>query len=91
MDIIFRFQDPDDYVVALYNPAQQAIYFHGRKDGQWRDRPGRVDVSLSTPHRCGGRKYQHASGKARESDPCDFRFLKIGCSFSNLLIGSIAS
>src|SRR5262249_11361280 len=33
--IVFRYRDPANYVVAVYNPAQQAIYFHDRKNGEW--------------------------------------------------------
>ena len=42
--IILRFHDPDNYLVALYSPAMKAIYVHDRKNGDWGDQLGRIDV-----------------------------------------------
>ena len=42
--IILRFQDPDNYLVALYTPLLKKIYLHDRKDGKWGDSLGEVDV-----------------------------------------------
>ena len=42
--LILRFQDPNNYLVALYSPSLRAIYFHDRKNGGWGDQLGRVEV-----------------------------------------------
>ena len=42
--IILRFHSPDSYLVALYTPSLKAIYIHDRKNGEWGDPLGRVDV-----------------------------------------------
>ena len=42
--IILRFQDPDNYLVALYSPSMKAIYLHDRKNGSWGEQLGRVAV-----------------------------------------------
>ncbi len=48
--IVLRYHDPDNYVVALYSPMLHAIYFHDRRDGQWGDQLGRVEVRNAGPH-----------------------------------------
>ncbi len=48
--IVLRFHDPNNYVVALYSPALHAIYLHDRKNGEWRQQLGRVDVPPFGPH-----------------------------------------
>ena len=45
--VILRFQDPDNYLVALYSPTMKAIYLHDRKNGAWGEQLGRVDVPNS--------------------------------------------
>jgi hypothetical protein len=42
--IILRFHDADHYLVALYSPLLKAIFWHDRKNGQWGEMLGRVDV-----------------------------------------------
>jgi hypothetical protein len=42
--IILRFHDADNYLVALYSPLLKAIFLHDRKNGQWGEMLGRVDV-----------------------------------------------
>jgi len=42
--IILRFHDVDNYLVALYSPLLKAIFLHDRKNGQWGETLGRVDV-----------------------------------------------
>jgi len=42
--IILRFHDADHYLVALYSPLLKAIFLHDRKNGQWGEMLGRVDV-----------------------------------------------
>ena len=42
--IILRFHDAANYLVALYTPSLKKIYLHDRKDGQWGDPLGAVDV-----------------------------------------------
>jgi hypothetical protein len=42
--IILRFHDPDNYVVGLYSPLFKAIFIHDRKNGQWGEQLGRVEV-----------------------------------------------
>ncbi|MEI7901903.1 MAG: DUF4038 domain-containing protein [bacterium] len=42
--IILRFQDPDNYLVALYSPESKSIYVHDRKNGSWGDQLGSVAV-----------------------------------------------
>ncbi|MCX6878534.1 MAG: DUF4038 domain-containing protein [Verrucomicrobia bacterium] len=47
--VILRFQDPDNYLVALYSPTMKAIYLHDRKNGSWGEQLGRVAVPESGP------------------------------------------
>jgi hypothetical protein len=42
--ILLRFHDPNNYLVALYTPSLKKIYLHDRKDGQWGDPLGAVEV-----------------------------------------------
>jgi len=42
--IILRFHDPDNYLVGLYSPLLKAIFLHDRKNGQWGEMLGRVEV-----------------------------------------------
>jgi hypothetical protein len=42
--IVLRFQDADQYVVALYSPLLKAIFLHDRQDGTWGEQLGHVDV-----------------------------------------------
>jgi hypothetical protein len=42
--IILRFHDADNYLVGLYSPLLKAIFLHDRKNGQWGEMLGRVDV-----------------------------------------------
>jgi len=42
--LILRFHDPLNYLVALYTPSLKQIYLHDRKDGQWGEPLGAVDV-----------------------------------------------
>ncbi len=42
--IILRFHDTDHYLVALYSPLLKAIFLHDRKNGQWGEMLGSVDV-----------------------------------------------
>jgi hypothetical protein len=42
--IILRFHDPENYLVALYTPLFHAIYLHDRKNGEYGEKLGRVDV-----------------------------------------------
>ncbi len=42
--IVLRYHDPNNYVVALYSPMFHALYIHDRRDGQWGDQLGKVDV-----------------------------------------------
>ena len=55
--IILRFHDADNYLVALYSPLLKAIFLHDRKNGQWGEMLGRVDVpevGSENPSPCGG-------------------------------------
>ncbi|MHB8971136.1 MAG: apiosidase-like domain-containing protein [Pirellulaceae bacterium] len=47
--IILRFHDTDHYLVALYSPLLKAIFLHDRKNGQWGEMLGSVDVSEIGP------------------------------------------
>ncbi len=47
--IILRFHDADNYLVAIYSPSLKAIFFHDRKDGQWGEMLGKVDVPKIGP------------------------------------------
>jgi hypothetical protein len=47
--IILRFHDADDYLVGLYSPLLKAIFLHDRKNGQWGDKLGSVDVPAIGP------------------------------------------
>ena len=42
--IMLRFHDPDHYVVGFYSPSLKCIYIHDRRNGQWGDPLGRVDI-----------------------------------------------
>lgn len=42
--IVLRFRDADNYLVALYSPLLKAIFLHDRKNGEWREMLGRVEV-----------------------------------------------
>ena len=42
--LILRFQDKDNYLVALYTPSLKAIYVHDRKNGAWGPQLGKVSV-----------------------------------------------
>ncbi len=42
--VILRYHDPDNYLVALYTPLLKQIYVHDRRNGQWGDPLGKVDV-----------------------------------------------
>jgi hypothetical protein len=42
--IILRFHDADNYLVALYSPLLKAIFLHDRKNGQWGEMLGKVEV-----------------------------------------------
>jgi len=42
--IILRFHNADNYLVALYSPLLKAIFLHDRKNGQWGEMLGKVDV-----------------------------------------------
>lgn len=42
--IILRFHDPGHYLVALYTPSLKAIYLHDRKNGEWGEPLGKVNV-----------------------------------------------
>jgi len=42
--IILRFHDADHYLVALYSPSLKAIFLHDRKNGQWGEPLGHIDV-----------------------------------------------
>lgn len=43
--IILRFHDADNYVVGIYSPSLKEIFFHDRKNGQWGDRLGAMNVA----------------------------------------------
>ena len=43
--IMLRFQDPDNYVVALYTPELKQIYIHDRRNGQYGEPLGAVPIS----------------------------------------------
>ena len=42
--LLLRFQDPDNYIVALYSPHFECIFIHDRRDGHWGGMLGRVDT-----------------------------------------------
>jgi len=42
--LVLRFQDPDNYVVALYSPHFRSIFIHDRRDGKWGAMLGKVDA-----------------------------------------------
>lgn len=42
--IILRFHDADNYLVALYSPLLKAIFLHDRKNGEWGEMLGKVEV-----------------------------------------------
>jgi len=48
--IMLRFHDAGNYVVAVYNPDQHAIYLHERRSGQWGEQLGRVGIPVFGPH-----------------------------------------
>jgi len=43
--LVLRFQDPDNYIVALYSPHFKSIFIHDRRDGDW----GAMLGNVSTP------------------------------------------
>lgn len=43
--LILRFQDPDNYLVAIYSPHFNNIFIHDRRDGNWGGMLGAVNVS----------------------------------------------
>lgn len=43
--LVLRFQDPDNYIVALYSPHFNNIFIHDRRDGAWGAMLGAVDVA----------------------------------------------
>ena len=47
--IILRFHDADNYLVALYSPLLKAIFLHDRKNGQWGEMLGKVEVPKIGP------------------------------------------
>ncbi len=47
--IVLRFQDPDNYVVALYSPLLKSIFIHDRRNGNWGARLGEVRVPRVGP------------------------------------------
>jgi len=47
--IILRFHGADNYLVALYSPLLKSIFLHDRKNGQWGDKLGSVDVPAIGP------------------------------------------
>ena len=42
--IILRFHDADHYLVALYSPSLKSMFIHDRKNGQWGDMLGKVEI-----------------------------------------------
>jgi len=42
--IILRFHDADNYLVAVYSPLLRAVFLHDRKNGQWGEALGKVEV-----------------------------------------------
>ncbi len=42
--IILRYQDPDNYLLALYSPSSRSIYVHDRHDGKYGRHLGQVSV-----------------------------------------------
>jgi Protein of unknown function (DUF4038)/Domain of unknown function (DUF5060) len=48
--IILRFHGPDHYLVALYSPSLKSIFIHDRKNGQWGEALGKVDVPEIGPN-----------------------------------------
>jgi hypothetical protein len=42
--LVLRFQDPDNYIVALYSPHFKSIFIHDRHDGNWGAILGKVDT-----------------------------------------------
>ncbi len=42
--LVLRFQDPDNYIVALYSPHFKSIFIHDRRDGNWGAMLGKVDA-----------------------------------------------
>jgi len=42
--IILRFHDADQYLVGLYTPLLKAIFLHDRKNGEWGEMLGKVEV-----------------------------------------------
>ena len=47
--MVLRYHDKNNYVVALYSPEFHAIYIHDRRNGEWGDMLGRVDVGSLGP------------------------------------------
>jgi hypothetical protein len=42
--ILLRFHDCDHYLVALYTPLLKSIYIHDRKNGDWGEPLGQIEV-----------------------------------------------
>ncbi len=42
--LVLRFQDPDNYIVAVYSPHFKSIFIHDRRDGSWGAILGKVDT-----------------------------------------------
>jgi hypothetical protein len=42
--IILRFHDADNYLVALYSPLLKSIFLHDRRNGQWGEMLGKVEL-----------------------------------------------
>ena len=42
--LILRFHNADNYLVALYSPSLKSIFLHDRKNGQWGDFLGKVEI-----------------------------------------------
>lgn len=47
--LMLRYHDKDNYVVALYSPLLHAIYIHDRRNGEWGDQLGKVEVGTLGP------------------------------------------
>lgn len=47
--LVLRYHDPGNYVVALYSPVFHAIYLHDRRNGEWGDMLGKIDVGTLGP------------------------------------------
>lgn len=47
--LVLRFQDPDNYIVALYSPHFKSIFLHDRRGGDWGAMLGKVDIPRIGP------------------------------------------